>query len=86
MKWLHLSDFHIGRENVPEAEAMASLIDAIRSVTGEGGESVDAVFLVGDIAFSGQADQYARFVEIFLALSFLNIRTRCSCCVYDGSH
>lgn len=66
MEWLHFSDFHFGRKISPQDEAMGELVDYIRrDLEGTPG-NVDAVFLVGDLAYSGQASEYQRFERDFL--------------------
>src|ERR1035438_508050 len=66
MEWLHFSDFHFGGKIGPQHEAMGSLIDYIRSEFKSNPGTIDAVFLVGDIAYSGQEVEYDRFEKAFL--------------------
>lgn len=67
MEWFHFSDFHIGRPKGPQATAMASLIDAVQLACQDGSGKVDAIFITGDIAHSGQAAEYDRFRNDFLS-------------------
>ncbi len=66
MEWLHFSDFHFGGKEGPQHEAMKSLIDYLNDSFNRTPCKVDAIFLVGDIAYSGQASEYARFEGEFL--------------------
>ncbi|MEI6154103.1 MAG: metallophosphoesterase, partial [Deltaproteobacteria bacterium] len=66
MDWFHFSDFHIGRPRGPQATAMASLIDAVQLSCQDVPGNVDAVFITGDIAYSGRPDEYKAFCDDFL--------------------
>lgn len=66
MEWYHFSDFHIGRPKGPQSSALASLIDAVKIVCDEEASKVDAVFITGDIAYSGQPEEYNKFRDDFL--------------------
>src|SRR4051812_26444221 len=57
MRWIHLTDLHIGRptDHAQEA-ALVALVDSIKQEVG--GSAVDAVLLTGDLAHSGKADEY----------------------------
>ena len=66
MEWLHFSDFHFGRKNGAQNEAMGCLLDFVRTEFESTPRKVDAVFFVGDIAYSGQEAEYAHFEKDFL--------------------
>ncbi len=67
MEWFHFSDFHFGRPNQPQANAMASLIDAVSKAANEHTiDKVSAVFITGDIAYSGKSQEYESFQTNFL--------------------
>lgn len=66
MEWFHFSDFHIGKPKGPQATAMDSLINAVKAAKGKVPGKVDAVFITGDIAFSGKENEYERFRDDFL--------------------
>jgi len=66
MEWLHFSDFHVGRTANPQAEALGTLIDFINDDLKDHPGNIDAIFLVGDIAYSGQQPEYLQFEDIFL--------------------
>ena len=53
-EWLHFSDFHIGGKRGPQHEVLASQLDKVSSICKADDTPIDAVFLTGDIAYSGQ--------------------------------
>lgn len=63
MRWLHFTDFHIAARAGAQAEALGSLLDFVERICSH---EIDAVFLVGDIAHSGQDQEYERFEAEFL--------------------
>ncbi|MDF1752770.1 MAG: metallophosphoesterase [Verrucomicrobiales bacterium] len=65
MRWLHFSDFHIGREQAPERAAISSLVDAIKAALALNPRPVDAVFLVGDLVYGGNHSEFERFEQEF---------------------
>lgn len=65
MQWLHFTDFHVGRSTGAFREALTSQVDAVKTFCLTG-EPIDAVFLGGDIAYSGVKDEYNSFTELFL--------------------
>src|SRR5687767_5889438 len=66
MEWLHFCDFHIGGPRGPQAEVMKSLVEKLEDVCGSTPQKIKAIFLVGDIAYSGKAEEYSRFSEDLL--------------------
>lgn len=56
LRWLHITDLHIGLNNESQRTAIDSLIDAIVSAAGE--IPFDVVFLSGDLAYSGKKEEY----------------------------
>lgn len=86
LSWLHLSDFHLRRDTGWSQDVvLTSMLADVGSRYAKEGRP-DLLFLTGDIAFSGQADEYA------LAEDF--IRRLCSAlgvplarvCVVPGNH
>lgn len=65
MKFLHFCDFHIGGPRGPQANALKSLVEMVSSICDQTGETIDAVFLAGDLAYSGQTSEYDRFRDDF---------------------
>lgn len=66
MEWLHFSDFHFAGSPGPQGEAMGCLVDYIQRDFQNTPGKIDAIFLVGDIAFSGKQAEYDRFTKEFL--------------------
>src|SRR5690349_11991605 len=66
MKWLQFNDFHIGDDRAPDREVLASLLEKVKAMLEDGEAPVDAVFLVGDIAYSGNPKEYLTFAQHFL--------------------
>lgn len=65
VKWLHLSDFHIGKDGYEESEMFSRIIEHVRRKVA--GDFVpDFVFITGDIADKGAAGQYEKFCDDFL--------------------
>lgn len=57
--WLHLSDLHLGSRSVPETRlALDSLIKDLGQQMERDQLELDAVFVTGDIAWSGQPSEY----------------------------
>jgi hypothetical protein len=66
MEWLHFCDFHVGGKRGPIKEALASQLAAVKALSEKESWKIDAVFLVGDIAYSGAKDEYDSFTTLFL--------------------
>jgi hypothetical protein len=56
MRWLHLSDLHIGFDNAAQRNATASLVKSVSQQVGEG--QIDLILLTGDLAYSGAEKEY----------------------------
>ena len=57
--WLHLSDFHLRAGNQYDQNVViASLLADINNQREQRNVTADAIFLTGDIAFSGKAEEY----------------------------
>src|SRR5215207_1869221 len=65
MRWLHLSDFHFGKDQYGQISILEHILAEIRSEVGKG-LGPDFVFLTGDIADKGRKDQYEGFDRFFL--------------------
>ncbi len=65
IRWLHVSDFHFGRDKVEIDEISRQIV---RYVKGKKDSSFapHMIFITGDIAFSGQDEQYKKFNSVFL--------------------
>lgn len=64
VRWLHLTDLHIGKGDEAQQVAILGLVDAINVALAD--EPVDAVFLTGDLAYSGAEREYKEFERIIL--------------------
>lgn len=64
-KWLHLSDFHIGKDNYGQIKLFDYILEHIKD-NKDKGNIPDAVFITGDIANNGCEEQYRVFSEDFL--------------------
>jgi predicted phosphodiesterase len=64
-RWLHLSDFHVGKDNYGQRQLFKYILDhAKRRLEKE--DPPHCVFLTGDIANSGKSEEYEQFFELFL--------------------
>jgi len=66
MNWLQFNDFHIGGARGPQRIILKSMLETVASACAEIEGEIDAVFLVGDLAWSGKAKEYQTFKEDFL--------------------
>lgn len=64
-RWLHLSDFHIGKDNYGQIKLFQYILEHIEERKLQGCIP-DAVFITGDIAHKGSEEQYTLFCEEFL--------------------
>ncbi|WP_439869010.1 metallophosphoesterase family protein [Pseudomonas syringae] len=65
VSWLHLSDFHTGKDGYEESEMFSRIIHHVRKKMAAGFVP-DFVFITGDIADKGASDQYEKFCDNFL--------------------
>jgi 3',5'-cyclic AMP phosphodiesterase CpdA len=64
LRWLHLTDLHMGKASEPQKIAMQSLLKA---VTDEArGVHFDLVILTGDLVFAGHQDEFARLSTVII--------------------
>ncbi|MBC8493123.1 MAG: metallophosphoesterase [Chloroflexi bacterium] len=62
--WLHLSDLHLrGTETSVDRGTFNDMLSDIEERLEEEGLNLDAVFFTGDVAFSGQVEQYEQATE-----------------------
>lgn len=64
LRWLHLSDFHVGKDDYGQRRLFKYLLDHVRERI-ERGMGPDMVFITGDIANKGQPNQYEDFFDDF---------------------
>ncbi len=65
LKWLHLSDFHVGKDNYGHIRLFDSIIDHIKNHINPLTD-LDMVFISGDIANHARSNEYDHFLEFFL--------------------
>lgn len=56
IRWLHLTDLHVGKDNESQRTALRALVASVHEVAGD--KPCDLVILTGDLAFSGRSDEY----------------------------
>ena len=85
MRWLHLSDIHVGRPDQTRANAMRLLLQAIED--NACGESIDLVIFTGDLAFSGETAEYSAFSdELMEPLKRLDVTKKAHFIAVPGNH
>lgn len=65
IRWLHLSDFHVGKDNYEQVRLFEKILEEIERRKDEGFVP-DYVFLTGDIANKGAKKEYEMFRSGFL--------------------
>jgi len=65
LRWLHLTDLHMGTDSESQKIALASLVSSITHYSNQ--KPFDLVLLTGDLAFSGQKDQYDQIESQLIA-------------------
>jgi predicted phosphodiesterase len=65
IRWLHLSDFHVGKDDYAQRKLFNEIITHVRDVVSQG-FTPDLLFITGDIANKGLLDEYSVFTTEFL--------------------
>ncbi|NBH14440.1 hypothetical protein D3Z36_09690 [Lachnospiraceae bacterium] len=65
LRWLHLSDFHIGQDNYAQMKLFKSIHKNMKEQK-EKGFLPDMIFITGDIANKGKKEEYTIFADEFL--------------------
>lgn len=65
LKWLHLSDFHTGKDNYAQIKLFKSIHNHMKEQK-EKDFIPDMIFITGDIANRGKKEEYSLFVNEFL--------------------
>ncbi|VFM97893.1 MAG: Calcineurin-like phosphoesterase [Candidatus Kentron sp. G] len=65
IRWLHLSDFHTGKDDYGQRQLFQSILSHIDQRMAEQG-APDFIFITGDIAQSAEPEQYNQFAMEFL--------------------
>src|SRR4051812_17791001 len=63
--WLHLSDFHTGKDNYAQIQLFSHILDEVKKKKQQNVE-LDAVFITGDIANKGLLTEYETFDKEFI--------------------
>jgi hypothetical protein len=56
LRWLHLTDLHVGIKSEAQKTAIASLLGAVERAAGD--RAFDLILLSGDLAYSGRTPEY----------------------------
>ncbi len=64
LRWLHLSDFHVGKDNYGNRRMFKHILDHVQERVTQG-LAPDMVFITGDIADKGKEEEYDEFYEKF---------------------
>jgi hypothetical protein len=65
IRWLHLSDFHFGKDALAIEETCLSLLDHVKERM-KSGPLPDFLFLTGDLANAGKTTEFEQFNKTFL--------------------
>ena len=65
VRWLHLSDFHVGMDDYGQRKLFREICDHIKGKA-EKGYIPDFVFMTGDLANTGLVPEYSEFFDAFL--------------------
>jgi hypothetical protein len=65
IRWLHLSDFHIGKDDYGQRQMFLYILNEIGAKI-ESGFIPDIVFITGDIANYGLPSEYEYFIDLFI--------------------
>jgi 3',5'-cyclic AMP phosphodiesterase CpdA len=70
LTWLHLSDFHFrSGDQYDQSIVLSTLLEDLIKVVDEKKKIIDVIFVTGDIAFSGRAEEYEIAARFFRDLS-----------------
>lgn len=85
IKWLHLSDFHVGLDDYGQTQIFKYILDHIEEKQSKQG-NIDFVFITGDIAQSGLEKEYDKFAEEFITPLKKIITKECKIFLVAGNH
>ncbi len=66
LRWLHISDLHLGRDDYAQRKFCEYLISAAEQRLSDG-IGPDLVFITGDVANTGHLDQYEMYYDLLIA-------------------
>ncbi len=81
IRWLHLSDFHVGKDGYGQSQLFKYILTHV-----EGESKPDFVFITGDIAQSGKSEQYDKFSVEFLEPLKKIVGNQCRIFCVPGNH
>ena len=85
MRWLHLCDLHLGKQDDAQSVAMNQLIRAVEETAGN--TSIDFVLFAGDLAYSGQSSEYTAIAtEVVEPLRKLSVTREALFVAVPGNH
>ncbi|ABR91643.1 Hypothetical protein mma_0799 [Janthinobacterium sp. Marseille] len=64
--WLHLSDFHFGKQDYEQKYSSTKLIEHLSEKVQQG-QKPDFVFITGDVANSGKKSEYEKFKNLIIS-------------------
>lgn len=64
LRWLHLTDLHVGKVNEVQQTALRSLVESIEKFAES--KPFDLVLLTGDLAFSGKKGEFEEFRKLIV--------------------
>ena len=87
IRWLHLSDFHVGKDDYGERKLFEEILEHVRQQK-EYGFVPDLIFVTGDVAYSGAANQYKMFDSKFLQPLYAIVGEEKKSCTFfvPGNH
>jgi len=87
IRWLHLSDFHVGKDDYGEKTLFKHVLDHV-SQKKKDGFTPDLIFITGDVAYNGADGQYKAFESKFLQLFYKIIGKEKQACTFfvPGNH
>ena len=83
--WLHISDLHLGEGGYSSDRVTFSFLNSLPELLRRSGP-IDAIFVTGDIVYSGQPKQYERATEFFEALLVATQLKKENLFVVPGNH
>jgi calcineurin-like phosphoesterase family protein len=87
IRWLHLSDFHTGKDNYAQRKIFARILEHVRETLDKGFKP-DFVFITGDLANKGKTEGFELFSNEFLVPLLSTVGGECEkrTFVVPGNH
>ncbi len=85
MRWLHITDIHVGKASTSQSNALRSLVSAVAACLGP--KPLDAILISGDVSHAGLESEYLEFERTVLApLMALPACAKASVIMVPGNH